>query len=115
MIGKGVILGGPLRKAGHNRDWRKNFGRLRWTRWNSTDGRATGALWQDNCRPDCAAGTFLPTEATVHAYRLNGSFVFTRLTVHAGRYNFTSAPTAPKECGTGRERPGDLRDLEGRA
>ena len=90
VLGNGALLGGWLRKAGHHRDWRKNFGKLRWTVWSATDGWATGAWWLNDCRPACVVGTFLPTRASVHVYRPNSSFVFTRMTIDAGRYRVTA-------------------------
>lgn len=66
-----------------------SFGRLHWTVWNATDGRAAGALWLTNCTPTCAQGKWQRVRATIHVYRANFAGIFTRMTVHAGRYNGT--------------------------
>jgi hypothetical protein len=79
------ILGGW---TGH-RHIRKlsNMGRLTWTQWSQTDGRATGALWTLVCRPDCAGGYYDPIRAKVHVWQPNRQGVFTRMRVDAGRYH----------------------------
>jgi hypothetical protein len=60
----------------------KGFGHLRWTRWTTGSAFAHGADWIDDCRPDCAGGTFTPHAATVNAFRpRNGRF--TRLTINS--------------------------------
>jgi hypothetical protein len=57
---------------------------LTWTKWNAKEGRAWGADWHDNCKPDCATGTYFAYRANVHVYRpryLAGYLLFTRMTV----------------------------------
>ena len=49
---------------------KRGFGRLRWSRWTQTDANATGALWQDDCRPACVNGTYHATRAKIHLYRV---------------------------------------------
>lgn len=59
-------------------------GRLHWTTWNSSEARAWGADWHDNCEPSCAQGTYFPYRANVHLYRprvVGGHWLFTRMTV----------------------------------
>lgn len=56
------------------------FGRLRWTEYTANGGRAWGAMWGDQCTPDCAIGTFTATKVYVHVYRAR-SGVFTRMTL----------------------------------
>lgn len=68
---------------------KRGFGRLRWSRWTQTDANATGALWQDDCRPACVNGTYHATRAKIHLYRVNAAGVFSRMTVRAGRVSFT--------------------------
>lgn len=63
----------------------KPFGRLHWTTWNSTEGRASGAEWLNNCRPSCARGTYHAYKATVHVYDPGRSGVFLRMTVKSRR------------------------------
>jgi hypothetical protein len=59
----------------------KPFGRLRWTTWNSTEGRAWGAEWINNCEPSCGQGTYRAYKAAVHVYDPGRSGVFLRMTV----------------------------------
>ena len=68
---------------------KSKFGRLRWSRWTETDANATGALWQDDCRPACVNGTYHATRAKVHLYRVNSAGVFSVMTVRARRHSFT--------------------------
>ena len=58
----------------------KGFGHLRWTKWTTGSALGHGADWIDDCRPDCAEGTFTPHAATVNAFRPRGGR-FTRLTL----------------------------------
>jgi hypothetical protein len=46
---------------------RLNFGRMHWPRWNRTQAKGKGAVWLDDCVPDCADGTFHPYAVTVYA------------------------------------------------
>ena len=60
------------------------FGRLHWTTWNGTEGRAFGADWVNNCVPFCAAGTFTPYPVNIRVFRprmLGGHRIFTRMQV----------------------------------
>ena len=69
--------------AGRGRSARSP-GRLRWLATTSSQARASGADWFDNCRPSCATGTFRAYPATLRLYRpavLGGHLVFTRMTV----------------------------------
>lgn len=47
------ILGG-FRPGGPNH----HFGRLTWTRWSRREADGHGAVWLDDCEPNCAQGTF---------------------------------------------------------
>jgi hypothetical protein len=58
----------------------KGFGHLRWTRWTTGSAFGHGADWIDDCRPDCADGTFTAHAATVNAFRPRDGR-FTRLTM----------------------------------
>jgi hypothetical protein len=60
---------------------RSRFGHLHWNYWNSRDALATGAVWIDNCKPDCAAGHFFPHQVRAFAFRPRHGH-FTRLTLH---------------------------------
>jgi hypothetical protein len=72
--------------AGHSLSF--GLGRLRWTTYNATEGRAYGADWVDNGVPDNASGTFFPAKVSVHVYRPENG-VFTRLTFNIGRHVIT--------------------------
>lgn len=55
-------------------------GRLSWTTWTTKHAVASGAVWLDDCTPDCARGTFTARPAKVVAFRpVKGHF--TRLTL----------------------------------
>lgn len=59
-------------------------GRLIWTTWNTNQARGYGSTWLDNCKPNCAAGTYSSYRSNVRLYRprmLGGHLVFTRMTV----------------------------------
>lgn len=59
------------------------FKHLVWTTWTGTEGRARGADWHDNCKPDCADGRFTAYPTTVRVYRprrVAGKLLFTRMT-----------------------------------
>lgn len=61
---------------------RPKFGRLHWSKWTATEGRATGADWLNDCRPYCAAGKWTPFNVNLTVYRprmLLGHKVFTRI------------------------------------
>jgi hypothetical protein len=63
---------------------RLRFGRLRWPQWNRSQATGRGAVWLDDCLPDCAAGTFHPYRVTVYATQPQAN-VFRRLTL---RYRY---------------------------
>jgi hypothetical protein len=55
-------------------------GRLIWSSWTTTRAQGSGAVWLDDCTPDCADGKFTPHAVKVNAFRpINGHF--TRLTL----------------------------------
>jgi hypothetical protein len=58
----------------------RGFGHLTWTRWTTGSAFGHGADWIDDCRPDCADGTFTAHKATLNAFRPRGGR-FTRLTI----------------------------------
>jgi hypothetical protein len=58
----------------------EGFGHLRWTKWTAGSAFGHGADWINDCRPDCADGTYTAHAATVNAFRPRGDR-FTRLTV----------------------------------
>ena len=76
--GTGVLAGRGTRSR------HPKFGRLHWTAWNPTEGRAFGADWVNNCVPFCAAGTFTPYPVNIKVFRprlLSGHRIFTRMQV----------------------------------
>ncbi|MGZ4183827.1 MAG: hypothetical protein ACXVFA_00400 [Solirubrobacteraceae bacterium] len=48
---------------------RPTFGRLHWSKWTATEGRATGANWLNDCLPYCAAGKWTPFNVNLTVYR----------------------------------------------
>lgn len=76
--GSGVLAGRGTRSR------RPKFGRLHWTTWNATQGKAFGADWVNNCVPFCAAGTFTSYPVNIRVFRprvLAGHRIFTRMQV----------------------------------
>jgi hypothetical protein len=82
--GSGLVAGRGTR----SRD--PKFGRLHWTAWNATEGRAFGADWVNNCVPFCAAGTFTPYPVNIRVFRprvVAGHRIFTRMQVtYTGKF-----------------------------
>jgi hypothetical protein len=73
------VLGGVDGVDGRNRP-----GHLSWRKWARTQALGSGAVWLDDCTPDCAKGTFHPYPVQVVAFRpVKGHF--TRLTL---RYTY---------------------------
>jgi hypothetical protein len=80
------ILGGftgrhPTLNTANRHGW--PFGRLRWTTWNPTEGRAWGAEWLDRCNPNCGEGTYSAYKANIHVYDPSTSGVFQRMTIQS--------------------------------
>lgn len=72
--GSGVLGGFDGTNAAHP-------GHLTWTSWTQQRAQATGAVWIDDCSPDCANGTFTAHAVRVVAFRpLNGRFTRVTLT-----------------------------------
>ena len=98
-------LGGPTGRRGvttrdiQRRGLRANFGRLRWTTWNATQGRAWGVNWLNNCKPNCARGTFFPKNVNVRVYRPNSSGIFTRLEILSKRNRVQTRRFATRQFG----------------
>lgn len=59
-----------------------NFGQLHWKTWVRSHASATGADWLNDCRPDCAEGSFYPHRATVRLSRVRHGH-FTQMVVKA--------------------------------
>ncbi len=74
--GSGVLGGFDGSAAGHA----AHPGHLTWSTWTTTRAQGSGAVWIDNCTPDCADGKFTPHAVKVVAFRpVKGRF--TRLTL----------------------------------
>jgi hypothetical protein len=86
--GSGVLGGfsghGPLPR----------FGRMTWSSWTSIQALGSGAVWLDDCMPNCAQGKFHPYTVTVHASDARAGH-FTRLTL---RYNFHGKQTIDRRA-----------------
>jgi hypothetical protein len=76
-----LIIGGTAAWIGRNphpREPGTQFGQIGWSAWTTGHATGVGVEWTDNCKPDCAQGTYYPLPVTVVATRaLNG--VYTRL------------------------------------
>lgn len=59
-------------------------GHLGWATWTQNNATGSGAVWIDDCTPDCATGTFTPHAVTLTAFRVVKGH-FTRLTI---RYSY---------------------------
>lgn len=46
-----------------------SYGSLTWTSWTRRLATATGAVWVNDCVPDCAGGSFSPSAVTVSAFK----------------------------------------------
>jgi hypothetical protein len=73
------VLGGFTGRGPYPR-----FGRLRWSSWNGQQAVGSGAVWLDDCSPNCAQGTFHPYAVRVHAFDPQAGH-FARLTL---RYTY---------------------------
>lgn len=63
---------------------RNHFGHITWLTWTKQAATGNGALWGDNCEPDCATGKFSPTPVKVRGFAPHDGH-FTRLTLRYGR------------------------------
>jgi hypothetical protein len=55
-------------------------GHLKWRSWTTNRASATGAVWIDDCKPNCAKGTFSPHAVKASAFRpVRGHFTRLRL------------------------------------
>jgi hypothetical protein len=88
------FLGGPTghRTFGGNgkRITMKDFGRLRWTQYTATDGKASGVVWSKFGPGPLAADGFKNYgRISLHVYRPRNG-VFTRMTMQYGRHSATT-------------------------
>lgn len=57
---------------------------LSWTSWTASSGRGSGLNWLDNCKPNCAAGTYHSYPVKLKVWQpatVSGHLIFTRMTV----------------------------------
>src|ERR1022692_3401029 len=62
----------------------RDFGRLKWTEWNASEGIAAGGEWIDPCTTSCGGGTYTPRRATIRVFDPDTSGIFQDMTVKAG-------------------------------
>ncbi len=55
-----------------------HWGHMTWLTWTTHEATGTGALWGDDCEPNCAEGTFSPVPVKVRAFAPHDGH-FTRL------------------------------------
>jgi hypothetical protein len=58
-----AIIGGPAPWIGRNPDPQHpgtQLGHITWATWTTTGATGSGDFWRDNCKPDCAGGTYFP-------------------------------------------------------
>ena len=70
--------------AGAQRVSKKNLGSIQWTKWNKKKALGSGANWLNDCKPNCAKGTYHGYAVTLKLTRprhKSGFFVFTRMLV----------------------------------
>jgi hypothetical protein len=65
---------------------------MRWSQWNPTQATGHGAVWLNNCLPDCADGTFHAYPVTVYATQVRAN-VFRRLTLD---YSYNGEPVVDR-------------------
>jgi hypothetical protein len=66
--------------GGFDGNGRGHFGHMTWLTWTASVATGSGALWGDNCEPDCAQGTFSAVPVMVRAFAPHDGH-FTRLTL----------------------------------
>jgi hypothetical protein len=60
------------RQTASNPGW---AGKISWSSWTMTQAVGSGGDWQDNCKPDCAGGSYYVRPAKIRAYDpQNGRF-----------------------------------------
>jgi hypothetical protein len=56
------------------------FGSITWITWKATGASGLGQYWLDNCKPNCAQGTYFPRTVVIDASRAQHG-LFTRLAI----------------------------------
>jgi hypothetical protein len=62
-----------------------DFGTIQWTAFRRAGARGDGRIFINDCRPDCAGGTFSSFKAVIRARRVRHGH-FTRLSAHYRRH-----------------------------
>ena len=79
----GEIMGGPAAWIGRNPDPAQTgsqFGQIDWSTWTASQAVGHGDLWADNCKPNCADGTYFPLPIKLVATRVRYG-AYTRLSI----------------------------------
>lgn len=78
-----LIIAGPAAWIGRNPSPQQpgsQFGHIAWTSWTATTAAGIGVEWLDNCKPNCAEGTYFPQKVKLAASR-PAAGVYSRLTL----------------------------------
>jgi hypothetical protein len=81
-----AILAGTAAWIGRNPNPNKvagQFGTIAWKTWTATRATGLGFYWLDNCKPNCATGTYYPHRVAIVASRVRNG-LFTRLAITGG-------------------------------
>jgi hypothetical protein len=81
-----AILAGTAAWIGRNpnpKDVAGEFGTIAWETWTATSATGLGFYWLDNCKPNCATGTYYPHPVAIVASHARKA-VFTRLAITGG-------------------------------
>ena len=74
------------------------FGHVEWLAWKAKSADGIATFWLDNCKPNCATGTYFPTGGLIAASRVrNGRFTRLELATDSKkvyRYSLQRAGTA---------------------
>lgn len=84
------VLGAPAGKANRSR----TFGKIVWKSWGRTSATGTAGVWVNDCRPDCATGTWRIVSTTTVRASVPRSGKFMRLTfkTRGGVQSLTFSP-----------------------
>ena len=78
-----LIIAGPAAWIGRNPTPQRpggQFGHITWTAWTATAATGVGVEWLDNCKPNCAEGTYFPATVRLAASQ-PAAGVYGRLTL----------------------------------
>jgi hypothetical protein len=73
-----TIVAGPAVWLGRNPDPThpiSQFGHITWATWTASRATGSGVLWESNCKPNCADGTYYPRPTRLLASQVrNGAY-----------------------------------------